>query len=133
MKCLFCVMDCHNKYCSLQCMQDYELIIWIQKWKSGNARVSLHNSTRLKRALISLYGEKCSRCGWCERHPVTQKVPVELEHKDGNYENNSFENVCLLCPNCHSLTLTFRALNKGNGRAYRRKVSVAQYGSATTL
>ena len=30
------------------------------------------------------------------------------------------ENLKILCPNCHSLTPTFGALNKGNGRELRR-------------
>lgn len=126
--CLYCDEECKRpraSYCCSQCMQDYTLQLWISDWKSGIAFVSESNSKRLKRALVTIYGEKCSECGWAERHPKTGNVPIEVEHKDGNYKNNSFENVCLLCPNCHSLTLTFRALNKGKGRAYRRKVSVA--------
>jgi hypothetical protein len=60
------------------------------------------------------------------QHFVTGRIPIELEHVDGDYRNNSYENVLLLCPNCHSLTDTFRALNKGNGREFRRKASLAQ-------
>lgn len=30
-------------------------------------------------------------------------------------------NLILLCPNCHSLTPTYKALNKGNGRHNRMK------------
>ena len=45
---------------------------------------------------------------------------MELEHKDGNSSNNSLDNVCLLCPNCHSQTDTYKNKNKGNGRHYRR-------------
>jgi hypothetical protein len=45
---------------------------------------------------------------------------VEVEHKDGNSENNAPENVCLLCPNCHSQTDTYKAKNKGKGRHSRR-------------
>jgi hypothetical protein len=64
-------------------------------------------------------GERCSRCGWKERHPKTNRVPVEVEHIDGNWENNLPGNLTLLCPNCHSLTETFRGLNRGRGRARR--------------
>jgi hypothetical protein len=59
------------------------------------------------------------RCGWSRRHPTTGKVPVEVEHIDGNWENNRLTNLTLLCPSCHSLTPTFRALNRGRGRNYR--------------
>lgn len=44
---------------------------------------------------------------------------VEVEHIDGDWENNSLTNLTLLCPNCHALTPTFRGLNRGRGRSYR--------------
>ena len=61
------------------------------------------------------------KCGWSERNPITKKVPIQMEHIDGNSENNSIENLELLCPNCHSLTPTFGALNKGRGRKNRKR------------
>ncbi len=73
----------------------------------------------LARALRDYYGEHCQRCGWSQRHPKTARVPVEVEHIDGDWENNRLANLTLLCPNCHSLTPTFRALNRGRGRAHR--------------
>ena len=60
-------------------------------------------------------------CGWNKINPITNKVPIELEHIDGNSENNSLDNLKLLCPNCHSLTPTYKALNIGNGRYKRMK------------
>ena len=70
------------------------------------------------------FGNKCSRCGWCEVNPITNKVPLEVEHVDGNYLNNSEDNLDLICPNCHSLTPTYRALNMGNGRKDRHKYNL---------
>ena len=45
---------------------------------------------------------------------------MELEHNDGNSQNNSLDNLSLICPNCHSQTPTYKGANKGNGRHYRR-------------
>lgn len=42
----------------------------------------------------------------------------------GNYLNNSEDNLDLICPNCHSLTPTYRALNIGNGRKDRHKYNL---------
>lgn len=70
--------------------------------------------------LIWKFGAKCMRCGWDEVNVMTNKCPIELEHKDGNSSNNKLDNLELLCPNCHSLTATYKALNKGNGRHKRR-------------
>ena len=54
---------------------------------------------------------KCEKCGWHELNSFTNKVPLELHHKDGDYRNNTEENLELLCPNCHSLTETYRGCN----------------------
>ena len=82
----------------------------------------LASTKTLKLFLIKKHGEKCMKCGWSEINPSTNKVPIELEHKDGNSDNNDLENLELLCPNCHSLTPTYKALNKVKGRHKRREI-----------
>lgn len=52
----------------------------------------------------------CNGCGLGYWRNV--KITLELEHKDGNNENNSRDNLEGLCPNCHSLTDTWRGRNK---------------------
>ena len=39
---------------------------------------------------------------------LNNPIPLELDHIDGNHKNNVLSNLRLLCPNCHSLTPTFR-------------------------
>ena len=70
----------------------------------------------LKRYVISLFGYSCSICGITEWNG--KDIVLDLEHKDGNSENNEISNLCLLCPNCHSQTPTFK------GR-YSRRVRYA--------
>lgn len=77
-------------------------------------------STWLRKYIIEKFNNKCSLCGWSEINKSTGKVPVQIDHIDGNYKNNSEENLRLLCPNCHSLTPTYGALNKGRGREKRK-------------
>lgn len=67
-------------------------------------------------------GEKCSMCGWNKRHPITHKVPLEIDHIDGNADNNKETNIRLICPNCHALTPHFRNLNRGRGRKWRIQI-----------
>lgn len=50
---------------------------------------------------------KCQRTRWNGK-----PIPIELEHIDGNHENNSLTNLRLLCPNCHAQTDTYRGKNK---------------------
>lgn len=113
------------KFCSCKCNSEYKHRIYIEEWKagrndgskSGGANVSYH----IRGYLFEKYGNKCSRCGWNTPNPFTGKVILEIEHIDGNSTNNKEENLDLICPNCHSLTSTYKALNKGNANKDRLK------------
>ena len=52
----------------------------------------------------------CANCGISEWQG--HKISLELEHKDGNRQNNQRDNLEGLCPNCHSITETWRGRNK---------------------
>ena len=54
---------------------------------------------------------KCEICGWAERSP-DGRIPVELDHINGDKRDNRIENLRILCPNCHSLQSTHRGKNK---------------------
>jgi hypothetical protein len=106
------------KYCSLRCQKRLAFRKIVDAIEAGS--YSRRTVTRaLRRYLIEKHGERCVRCGWRERHAITGKVPLEVEHIDGNWRNNHSSNLTLLCPNCHSLTPTYRGLNRGRGREYR--------------
>lgn len=114
------------RYCSNKCQLDSQYRAYIEKWQKGEVDggrgVRTRNlSEHVKRYLREKYGEKCSKCGWCERHPVTNRIPLEVDHLDGDAENNNEANLLLLCPNCHSLTPGFRNLNIGKGRSWRKQ------------
>lgn len=68
-------------------------------------------SYELKRKRVCIeQNNKCARCGidsW-----QGKKIILEYEHKDGNHFNNDRDNVECLCPNCHSLTSTWRGRNR---------------------
>lgn len=108
-----------QRYCSQACHRKGEFERRRSLLESG-AYCGVYNCNGyIRKYLANIFGERCSRCGWCERHPKTGKVPVEVEHIDGDWRNNRVENLTLLCPNCHSLTPTYRGLNRGKGRAQR--------------
>jgi 5-methylcytosine-specific restriction endonuclease McrA len=52
----------------------------------------------------------CNSCGISEW--VSKPISLELDHKDGNTSNNNRNNLEGLCPNCHSITDTWRGKNK---------------------
>jgi hypothetical protein len=88
-----------------------------EQWQ--RKELKLYTSRSLRPVLIYIHGNKCSHCGIAEWNG--KSIVFEVEHKDGNSENNSPENVCLICPNCHSQTPTYKGANRGNGRHFRRK------------
>jgi hypothetical protein len=106
------------KYCSLACQRAYSFQLRVAQIENGTYSTYSCNQF-IRRFLVERLGEKCAQCGWAKRHPKTGRVPVEVEHIDGDWRNNRLDNLTLLCPNCHSLTNTFRALNRGRGRPHR--------------
>jgi hypothetical protein len=115
-----------GKYCSNQCQQDFMRKSRIQQWLDG-AISPVKAGCRLcgwaREYLIQKSDGKCSQCGWGKVHPVTKKCPLEVDHIDGDASNCHPSNLRVLCPNCHSLTSTYKALNKGNGSKERLRYS----------
>lgn len=109
-----------HKYCSNSCQQEHEYKLWIEKYKQDNSIAKSSKwgqiPNQLRRYIFEKFENKCCLCGWSEINPYTNTLPLEIDHIDGNSENNSEDNLRLICPNCHSLTSTYRGANRGNGR-----------------
>jgi uncharacterized Zn ribbon protein len=101
-----------GKFCNTTCQHDYrykqEIANWANKKPSGG---------NIRKYLKITHGDCCHECGISEWN--NKPITLELEHKDGNSENNNEDNLCLICPNCHSQTSTYKGKNKGNGRHKR--------------
>lgn len=113
-----------TKYCCNRCQQEYQSNLILDLWRAGKYNRPEANGTvrrPIRKYLIDKAGNKCTICGWDKKHPTTGKVPLEVHHIDGDYTNNIEENLQVLCPNCHSLTPSYRSLNKRGGREFRRK------------
>lgn len=69
-----------------------------------------YQTYKLKARLISegIKEDKCERCSWHEKLEDSEFTPCELHHIDGNPENHLLSNLIILCPNCHSLTKSYR-------------------------
>jgi len=119
--CLNCgkELSCNQKkFCSNICGSLYRRKMVFEKIENGDFSLPERN---YKNYLIHKHGNKCMECGWNKTNKYSNKIPIDLEHIDGNSNNNDLKNLKLLCPNCHSLTPTHKGLNAGNGRFKRKK------------
>lgn len=76
--------------------KDQQLKDWSEYTRASN----------LKPHLIKERGHCCESCGNSEW--LSNPIPLEVEHMDGDRTNNSYDNLKLLCCNCHALTPTWR-------------------------
>ncbi|MFD7664428.1 HNH endonuclease signature motif containing protein [Streptomyces sp. NPDC059788] len=76
-------------------------------------------SNRLKTAMLARGAtDECTLCGTGPNWRGGT-IPLEIDHIDGNWRNNRMENLRILCPNCHSVTDSYR------GRAKRARSALA--------
>lgn len=76
-------------------------------------RDSSFQSYKLKRRLFKegLKQPVCELCQWAQKS-VDGRIPLELDHINGDHTDNRLLNLRVLCPNCHSLQPTHRGLNR---------------------
>ncbi len=59
---------------------------------------------------MNLKKPECEECGWAKRSE-DGRIPLELDHINGDSHDNRLENLRILCPNCRSLEPTHRGMN----------------------
>lgn len=128
-------------YCNNTCLADHQYTTYIIRWKQGletgmnrigephrnGSSRNLGISNHIRRYLFEKFNSSCSECSWSRVNPTSGRIPLTIEHKDGNFLNTTEDNLELLCPCCHSLTPTYGALNRGKGRRVRLKNLAVQF------
>lgn len=80
-----------------------KVLVFGKKENNGNLKIRLIKELGWEHKCYS-----CNRDSW-----MGNKIPIELEHINGNSKDNRIDNLTFLCPNCHALTDTWRGRNMG--------------------
>ena len=78
-------------------------------------------SHRLKQRLIreNIFEHKCYICNLDEW--MGKPIPLELDHINGDHDDNRLENLRIICPNCHAQTDNYRAKNRRDRKPVKAK------------
>jgi hypothetical protein len=91
---------------------------WISKGAEVKKFDDLTTAQAIKKRLINERGHRCECCR--KEMWLGGKIILEIDHINGDRDNNSRENLQLLCPNCHALTPTYRGKNIGENAKNHR-------------
>lgn len=93
----------------------------IARWlETGIAQTGSGIGHYVRAYLLEDQTGRCALCG-CSTTWQGRELRLVLDHVDGDSSNNRRENLRLVCPNCDSQLPTFKARNRGRGRAWRRQ------------
>ena len=98
-----------RKFCTIRCKRNY----YIGRWEEGlfNSTTERGSISNIIRNYLLKKNNKCEQCGWLGFNSITGNTTLQIDHTDGNRNNGFKGNLKVLCPNCHSLTHTWGALN----------------------
>jgi endogenous inhibitor of DNA gyrase (YacG/DUF329 family) len=106
----------NHKFCNNQCQGSFRANEWLKNNKDLFEKGLLKGRGAIKKYIYLRDGNKCSICGQLPEHNG-KSLTMVLDHIDGDATNNLPYNFRLVCPDCDSQLPTFKARNRGNGRA----------------
>jgi len=116
-KCEYCQKEftCRNiskqKHCNKQCLEAHKNYIV----ESEGFPKSWNGNRRIRKYFIHKYGNNCMICGQSGDDWNGKPMTLIVDHIDGKSNNNSLDNLRIVCPNCDSQLSTYKGRNKGNG------------------
>ena len=95
--------------------------------KDSKYRCSWRLRERYRRASGINFCEECKLSEWRGK-----PIPLEIHHKNGNNMDNRFENLMLICPNCHALTDNYRGRAQLSALSEKRDVECRKFKETLT-
>ena len=89
-----------------------------------DSQYTSNSSLKSKLFKEGLKKNECENCGLSSW--LGEKLSIELHHNNGNNSDHRIENLKMLCPNCHSQTITFRGRNLESSINKKRKEEYIQ-------
>lgn len=130
--CVSCGKPCGTgkKYCSTDCRAEYRVKMWLRDGSVATNKYGIAGWCR--DYMLEQSGYQCQmyidgvRCSETRINESTGRTILQIDHIDGNWQNNHISNLRVLCPSCHATTETYGALNVGKGRTWKKEYS--QFG-----
>lgn len=110
------------RYCSNKCQFAAKRMAMTEQWLlTGHApHAGSYHGHYIRTYLFEQQSGLCAVCA-IPAHWNGEELRLVLDHIDGDSSNNHRENLRLVCPNCDSQLPTFKARNRGKGRAWRKQ------------
>ena len=121
------VLTKNNKYCDQKCNDEYIT-------KQSDEKYFLGLLSSQKTAKTAYLRHNPETCVLCKIGPKWNGQPLvlQLDHIDGNSDNNLPINLQLLCPNCHTQTETYgsrQTVAAGKPKETKRNSYLQKYKS----
>jgi hypothetical protein len=78
------------------------------------------NHVKVRLLQAGLLQNQCEECGLSQWRG--KPISIQIDHVNGQKNDNRLENLRMLCPNCHSQTETFASRNKNKDNDHSRLV-----------
>lgn len=103
------------KFCSVSCEKEYKYKNFIKLWLDG----TIDGTTGIKvlkpsKYIYKWFKEQLQECVICGGGNMWngKVLNLEIDHINGDRSDSRVCNLRLLCPNCHSQTVTFRNIKR---------------------